>query len=626
MSGAICYNQYIMQSDEIKNRFLDFFGRRGHAVIPSAPLIPENDPSVLFNTAGMQPIVPYLMGEKHPSGKRLVDVQKCVRTNDIEEVGDKTHLTFFEMLGNWSLGDYFKQEAIEWSYKFLTDPEEGLGLDPNRLYVTVFKGNDDAPKDTEAVEIWKQFVPEHRIYYTVEDNWWSPGPNGPCGPDSEMFYDVTPEGLGDMSEAEFFAADERQDVVEIWNDVFMEYLKEDDKVVGKLESQNVDTGSGLERVAAIMQGVDSPFETDLFDYFIEYLEQNSQSSYKEETASYRIIADHMRSAVFMIADGARPSNKDQGYILRRLIRRAVGHMRTIDFDYTQLDGAVERIINKYKEAYPNLDEYREAIIKEITGEVDKFHDTLEQGLKEFAKVVDTTNDCDNIAVQEFGEHNTCTPVNEISAQEAFTLFTTYGLPIDIILEEANKHELTVDTVGFNRLLAGHQEQSRTASAGKFKGGLADDSPKIRALHTATHLMLAGLRKELGSHVHQAGSNITADRTRFDFTHEHKVDRETLDAVEAYVNEAIDAQVAVTITEMSKDEARIQGVEGSFWEKYPEQVKVYTIKSPDGTIYSQELCGGPHVENTSELAEFGRFRITKEESSSAGVRRVKAVLD
>lgn len=594
-------------------------------MIPSAPLIPENDPSVLFNTAGMQPIVPYLMGETHPSGKRLVDAQKCVRTNDIEEVGDKTHLTFFEMLGNWSLGDYFKQEAIEWSFEFLTNPEEGLGLDPNRLYVTVFKGNDDAPKDTEAVEIWKQFVPEHRIYYTVEDNWWSPGPNGPCGPDSEMFYDVTQEGLGDLSETEFFTADDRQDVVEIWNDVFMEYLKKDNQVVGKLESQNVDTGSGLERVTAIMQGVDSPFETDLFDYFIKYLEKHSSASYTEETASYRIIADHMRSAVFMISDGARPSNKDQGYILRRLIRRAVGRMRTIGFDYTQLDGAIKRVIAKYTKAYPNLDEHREVIIKEITGEVDKFHTTLEHGLKEFSKIIDTSNDCDNIAVQEFGEHNTCSPVNEVSAQEAFTLFTTYGLPIDIILEEAEKYDLAVDVAGFNHLLVQHQEQSRTASAGKFKGGLADDSPKIRALHTATHLMLAGLRQELGDHVHQAGSNITAERTRFDFTHENKVDRETLDKVEAYVNEAIDAAAAVTITEMSKDEAKAQGVEGSFWEKYPDTVKVYTMTGDDGTVYSQELCGGPHVENTSQLGEFGRFKIKKEESSSAGVRRVKAVL-
>ncbi|MFW0871087.1 MAG: alanine--tRNA ligase [Patescibacteria group bacterium] len=614
-----------MQSDEIRERFLNFFGRRGHAIIPSAPLVPENDPSVLFNTAGMQPIVPYLLGEKHPSGTRLVNVQKCVRTNDIDEVGDKTHLTFFEMLGNWSLGDYFKQEAIGWSFEFLTNKEEGLGLDPSRLYVTVFKGNDDAPKDTEAVEIWKQFIPEHRIYYTVEDNWWSPGANGPCGPDSEMFYDVTRDGLGDLSEEEFFAADERQDVVEIWNDVFMEYLKKDNQVVGKLESQNVDTGSGLERVTAIMQGVDSPYETDLFDYFIKFIEKHSQVAYRDDTSSYRIIADHMRSAIFLIADGVRPSNKDQGYILRRLLRRAVGRMRTIEFDHDQIAHAIELVIHKYSQIYKNLATNQQIIIDEIIGEIDKFKGTLEQGLKEFAKVVDINNTRDNITVQDFGAHCCYSSVNQVSAEEAYMLFTTYGLPIDIIVEEAQKHGLFVDTKGFEKLLAGHQEQSRTASAGKFKGGLADDSPKIRALHTATHLMLAGLRKELGHHIHQAGSNITAERTRFDFTNETKVSREVLDKVEEYVNRAIEARAEVVIEEMGKNQAKQQGVEGSFWEKYPDTVKVYTIQASDGTVYSRELCGGPHVADTGELAQFGSFKIIKEESSSAGVRRVKAVL-
>lgn len=625
LQGLFCYNHFIMQSNEIRKRFLTFFQKRDHAIIPSAPLIPENDPSVLFNTAGMQPIVPYLLGEKHPSGTRLVDSQKCVRTNDIEEVGDNTHLTFFEMLGNWSLGDYFKKEAIEWSYEFLTSKEEGLGLDPSRLYVTVFKGNDDAPKDEEAVAIWKQFIPEHRIYYTDEDNWWAPGPNGPCGPDSEMFYDFTEEGLGDLSEEEFWAADERQDVVEIWNDVFMEYLKKDDKVVGKLDSQNVDTGSGLERITALMQGKDSPFETDLFDGFIQYVESKSEKTYESNTSDYRVIADHIRSAVFMISDGARPSNKDQGYILRRLLRRSVGRMRNIGFKPQDITRGIQWFIEKYEEAYPNLKKEEAVIVQEIVEEFNKFEDTLQQGMKEFEKIVDLANDRENICVQEFGQHDCTSRVNEISAEEAFKLFTTFGFPLELIREEAAKHDLHIDEAGFEELLKEHQSKSRTASAGKFKGGLAGDSEKVRALHTATHLMLAGLRKELGEGVNQAGSNTTEERIRFDFTHGEKVQREILDKVEQYVNDAIDAEAVVSIEEMGKEDARESGVVGSFWEKYPEIVKVYTMTGPDGAVYSRELCGGPHVENTSVLKEFGVFKIKKEESSSAGVRRVKAIL-
>jgi len=615
-----------MKSEEIRSRFINFFESKGCVAIPSAPLLPENDPSVLFNTAGMQPLVPYLLGQAHPMGTRLVDAQKCVRTNDIEDVGDLSHLTFFEMLGHWSLGDYFKKEAIEWIYEFLTDKESGLGLDPNRMYATVFEGNEDAPLDTEAMEIWKQIIPEHRIYaLDAEENWWSAGDNGPCGPDSEIFYDLTKEGLGDLSKEQFLEHCDTLEIIEMCNSVFMEYLKADGTVNGKLEKQNVDFGAGLERWTTIMQGVPSIYETDLFDYFLEFLGNNSKKTYTESQTDYRIIADHVRSSVFMISDGARPGNKDQGYILRRLLRRAVGRMRNIEFDQDVIALGVEMIISKYEEAYPNLREQAEVIISEIVGEIEKFAGTLEQGLKEFQKIVDTNNSRDNIAVQEFGQHNMTSSVNEVSAQEAFTLFTTFGFPIDLIKEEATRLNLHVDELGFEELMKEHQSKSQTASAGKFKGGLAGDSPKIRALHTATHLMLSGLREHVGDHVNQAGSNTTEERIRFDFTHDAKVDRETLDKIEEFVNEAIAASAEVTVQEMGKEEARESGVVGSFWEKYPEVVKVYSMIGPDGAVYSRELCGGPHAENTKDLAEFGTFKIKKEESSSAGVRRVKAVL-
>lgn len=615
-----------MQSDEIRKRFLNFFENRGHAIIPSAPLLPENDPSVLFNTAGMQPIVPYLLGEKHPSGNRLVDIQKCVRTIDIEEVGDKSHLTYFEMIGHWSLGDYFKEKEIPFMWEFLTSKEEGLGLDPGRLYVTVFEGDDNAPLDTEAINIWKNIVPEHRIYaLDAEENWWAAGDNGPCGPDTEYFYDTTEQGLGDLSKEEFLTHCDSLEIIEICNSVFMQYRKENGAIVGELEQKSIDFGGGLERLAILMQGVDTIYETDLFNFYISHLEQNSEKSYQETKNDFRIIADHIRSAVFMISDGARPGNKDQGYILRRLLRRAVGRMRNIGYNQSKISEGVDAIINKYEAHYPNLREHRDVIVSEIEGEVEKFAKTLEQGLKEFQKIVNTNNNRDNICVQEFGEFDCTSHVNELSAQEAFKLFTTYGFPVDLIREEADKHGLHMDEIGFEALLTEHQDKSRTASAGKFKGGLAGDSPKIRALHTATHLMLSGLRQELGDGVNQAGSNITEERIRFDFTHDEKVDRETLDRVEKFVNDAVTAQAVVSIEEMDKEDARESGVVGSFWDKYPETVKVYTMTGPDGTVYSRELCGGPHVENTGDLAEFGDFKIKKEESSSAGVRRIKAIL-
>jgi len=595
-----------MTGNEVRKRFLAFFEKRGHTVVPSASLVPENDPSVLFNTAGMQPLVPYLMGQPHPSGStRIVDAQKCVRTNDIEEVGDNTHLTFFEMLGNWSLGDYFKKEAIHWSFEFLTSKEEGLGLDVRRLYVTVFEGDENAPRDEEAFQIWKEIFekegldPEKRIFFMdAESNWWSPGDNGPCGPDSEMFYDVTGTLTEGLTHEEFIAADERQDVVEIWNDVFMEYEKKDGKVVGKLDQQNVDTGSGLERITAVVQGKSSVFETDLFTPILNHI--NSLKTETEDRAS-RIIADHMRAAVFLIGDGVSPSNTDQGYVLRRLIRRSVRYADVLGMPEGSLKELVSVIAANYGENYTNLKDKESAITEAIAGEEEKFRQTLTKGMKEFEKQ------------------------SASGTIDAFVLFSTYGFPLELTLELAKEKGVDVDTGEFEKRMEEHRSKSRAGAEQKFKGGLADHSEKVVEYHTATHLMLAGLRKELGSDVHQAGSNITGERLRFDFTYPEKVSRDVLDRVEAFVNDAIAAKADVTIETLAKGVAHDdKTIEGSFWEKYPDQVNVYTIKGTDGTVYSRELCGGPHVENTGDIK--GTFKITKEESSSAGVRRVKAVLE
>lgn len=597
-----------MDSNEIRRRFLEFFRKRGHAIIPSAPLLPENDPSVLFTTAGMQPLVPYLLGAPHPAGKRIANSQKCVRMQDIDEVGDNTHDTFFEMLGNWSLGDYFKEDAIKWSYEFLTSREEGLGLDPKRLYVTVFGGNDDAPRDEESFMTWKSLgIPERRIYFMTtessgkEPNWWSPGDNGPCGPDSEMFYDVTEDGLGDLTKEEYRAADDRQDVVEIWNDVFMEYAKKDGKVTGKLTTKNVDTGAGLERLAMVMQRTDNVFATDLFAPLMTAIRSMSGGEWNERSA--RIVADHVRTSVFLVGDGVSPSNTDQGYILRRLLRRAVRYADTLGVPEGSLAALVPTVLGTYAEAYPDLAQASDAITGSILAEEEKFRRTLARGMKEFEK---------RIASGGF------------TGTDAFELFSTYGFPLEMTIELASEKGVTFDHAAFAEEFRRHQDLSRTASAGKFKGGLADHSEKVTMLHTATHLMLAGLRRYLGDHVHQAGSNITEERTRFDFTHPEKVQRETLDLVEAYVNEAIAHRCPMTIERMPKEAAKERGVEGSFWDKYPETVDVYMAKCEDGTVYSQELCGGPHVKNTGDIK--GIFRIIKEEASSAGVRRIKAVIE
>lgn len=587
-----------MNAQEIRQRFLDFFKKRNHTILPSASLIPENDPSVLFNTAGMQPLVPYLLGEQHPGGKRLASSQKCVRTVDIDDIGDNTHATFFEMLGNWSLGDYFKSEAIEWSYQFLTSHDEGLGLDPNRIYVTVFEGNDDAPRDTEAVEIWKAVgVPEHRIYFKgKEDNWWSAGDNGPAGPDSEMFYDVSEAGLGDLTPEEFNAADERQDVVEIWNDVFMQFEQKDGKVVGELPNKNIDTGAGLERLAVVLQKKKSIFETDLLSPFVE-LAQAITSDEKNA----RIIADHMRTSIFLIGDGVVPSNTDQGYVLRRLLRRAIFNTDNKAMTETDIANFVDRTIDIYGDTYVSLVDKREIIKQEINKENEKFAKTLTQGVKEFEKLSG----------------------DDISGHDAFVLFSTYGFPFELTKELAEEKGVQVDEKSFNEEFEKHQALSRTASEGKFKGGLASTGEEELKYHTATHLLHQALRDVLGDHVTQKGSNITPERLRFDFSHDTKLTDAEKKHIEDMVNEKIQADLPVHKEVMSFADAEKTGALHFFGDKYGDEVNVYYIGESLDTAYSKEFCGGPHVTHTGVL---GTFRIKKEEASSAGVRRIKAVLE
>lgn len=578
-----------MTSSQIRQRFLDFFAKRGHAILPSASLVPKNDPSVLFNTAGMQPLVPYLTGEIHPQGKRLVNCQKCVRTQDIDEVGDKTHDTFFEMLGNWSLGDYFKEDAIRWSFEFLTSKEEGLGLDPARLYVTVFEGDENAPKDTDAFEIWKQYIPENRIYFMgAKSNWWSVGDNGPCGPDTEMFYDITPEGLGDLSKEGYMQADEDQKVVEIWNDVFMEYVKKDGKVIGKLQSKNVDTGSGLERVVMAVQQKDNIFDTDLF---APVMAKINEASEQYEVRAARIVADHTRTAMFLIADGVLPGNKDQGYILRRLIRRAVMQAKKLGLPGHFLGELVVLYGELYKDIYPELFEI--SIESVITQEEDKFSKTLESGLKEFEKGADP-----------------------------FILATTYGFPIELTMELAQEKGIVIDRTAFDAQMKAHQEASRAGAEQKFKGGLANTSEVTTKLHTAHHLLLKALQEVVSQDIHQKGSNITEERLRLDFNFDRKLTDEEKQKVEDLVNEKIREDLLVTKKEMSKEEAMKLGAEMEFGTTYPDIVSVYMIHDANDQVFSQEFCGGPHVTHTGAL---GVFKIQKEEASSAGIRRIKATL-
>ena len=594
-----------MEARILRQKFLDFFKSKGHAIIPSAPLLPENDPTVLFTTAGMHPLVPYLMGEKHPAGTRLVNFQKCVRTGDIDEVGDNTHLTFFEMLGNWSLGDFFKEEAIRWSFEFLTSPE-WLNIPLEKLSFTVFEGDDNAPEDAQAADIWKSLgVPDHKItYLPKEDNWWGPaGITGPCGPDTEMFYWVgegTPPNDSNPG-------NDSKNWVEIWNDVFMQYNKKEDGSFEPLEQRNVDTGMGLERTAAVLQGKKSVYDTELFEPILEKIGALAKFPYEEKMASYRIIADHMRAATMMAADGVKPSNLDQGYVMRRLIRRAIRHGKLIGISDAFTHTIAKKIIHVMADVFPEL-KHEEEILKTLSDEEEKFEKTVHQGLREFEKLLDGF---------ERAFQNTGRKITEISGKQAFKLYDTYGFPIEMTLELAQEKELTVDKTGFEEAYKEHQEKSRSLSAGVFKGGLQDNSWETTRLHTATHLMHAALIKILGPHATQRGSNITAERTRFDFMHPEKLTDEQKAEVEKYVNDAIASDHKVTMEIIPFEEAKARKAIGLFEDKYQEKVKVY-----DMGPWSLELCGGPHVEHLGQLS---RFKIKKEESIGAGLRRIKAVL-
>ena len=584
-----------MKAIEIRNKYLNFFKEHGHTVIPSAPLIPENDPSVLFTTAGMQPLVPYLLGEPHPAGKRLTDYQKCVRTNDIDEVGDNRHLTYFEMLGNWSLGDYFKEESIQMSYDFLT---KELGIPAEKLSVTCFAGDEDCARDEVTASCWKKAgIPEERIYYFgKDDNWWIAGETGPCGPDTEMFLDT---GKPKCSE-ECNPSCGCGKYVEIWNNVFMEFYKDENGKYSKLKQHNVDTGLGLERMAMLLQGKETPFETELFAPIMDKLVELQKV---DNIASRRIVAEHLRSSMMIICDGGRPSNVDRGYILRRLIRRMVRHMNKLQISLDELVTLIDLNVENLKEMYPSLEINKETIKTVIIEEKDKFVKTLVKGEKEFEKEVGQ--------VKAQGE-------NIVPGKVVFRLYDTYGFPPEVTEELATESGMSIDKKEFEKLFKEHQEKSRAGSEQKFKGGLASTGEIETKYHTATHLLNAALKQVLGSHVHQRGSNITAERMRFDFSHPTKMTDEEKKATEDLVNEWIKEAIPVEHLEMKKDDAIKMGAEAMFIEKYGDIVSVYKIGDK-----SIELCGGPHVHNTSEL---GHFRIKKEESSSSGVRRIKAILD
>lgn len=584
-----------MKAIEIRNKYLNFFKEHGHAVIPSASLIPENDPSVLFTTAGMQPLVPYLLGEKHPSGTRLTDYQKCLRTNDIEEVGDNRHLTYFEMLGNWSLGDYFKEESIQMSFDFLT---KELQIPVEKLSVTVFTGDEDCPRDEVAAECWKKagILDGHIYYYGKDDNWWIAGEEGPCGPDTEMFYDTGKPACGPDCQPSCDCGK----YVEIWNNVFMEYFKSKDGKYSKLAQRNVDTGLGLERMAMLLQGKETPFDTELFKPVMDKLLELQKI---DNIESRRIIAEHLRSSMMIISDGGRPSNVDRGYILRRLIRRMVRHMNKLQINLDEISTLVDINVENLKEMYPDLAKDEELIKNVIIEEKNKFVKTLAHGEKEFEKEMNKA--------KEQGK-------NKIDGKVVFKLYDTYGFPPEVTSELAQENNMTVDMKEFDELFKAHQEKSRMGSEQKFKGGLAEQNETTIAYHTATHLLNAALKVVLGPETHQRGSNITVDRMRFDFNCDHKMTEEEKKQTEDLVNKWIQEALPVTVEEMKKEDAVKSGAECMFIEKYPDVVTVYTI----GNV-SKELCGGPHVKNTSEL---GKFKIKKEEASSAGVRRIKAILE
>lgn len=625
-----------MSGNEIREKYLKFMEERGHAVIPSAALVPENDPTTLFTGSGMQPLIPYLMGEKHPKGTRLADSQKCFRANDIEEVGDNRHTTFFEMLGNWSLGDYFKREQLRWFFTFLVDE---VKLDPSRIYVTVFAGDESLgiPKDDESAAIWQELFAERGIeakavhigseengykvgmqggrifYYDAAKNWWSRSgkpenmPVGEIGgPDSEVFYDFGPEHAThpEFKDKQPHPNSDSGQFLEIGNSVFIEYIKQEDGSFSKLPQRNVDFGGGLERIAAAETGDPDVFKVDLLWNVVEQIERLSGKKYGDDLAAFRVITDHIRGAVFMIGDGVLPANDQQGYFVRRLLRRAVRYADKLGVPAGELKNLAESVIHTYETHYSNLAAKKDIITEVIAREEEQFRKTLEKGLKEFDRL---------------------SQKGAISGEDAFVLFTTYGFPYELTEELAKDKRLTVDKGEFEVKMKEHQELSRAGAEQKFKGGLADYSEKVVQYHTATHLMLAGLRKFLGNDVHQAGSNITGERLRFDFTYPDKVEREVLDKVEEFVNNAIATGGEVTIEMMPKDKAQNDpAIEGSFWDRYPDEVKVYTITGRNGEVFSRELCGGPHVEKLEDIK--GAFKIIKEESSSAGVRRIKAVLE
>jgi alanyl-tRNA synthetase len=599
-------------TDSLRTKWLEFFKSKDHAVIPSAGVVPENDPTALFINSGMHPLVPFLMGEPHPLGTRLANSQKAVRTGDIEEVGDATHLTFFEMLGNWSLGDFFKEDQIAWSFEFLT---QELELPLRRLAVSVFEGDANAPRDEEAAALWKQNgMPEHKIaYLDAAENWWAKGETGPCGPDSEMFY-----WTGDPESPEldkpYQETWEDPRWVEIWNDVFMQFNKLPDGSLEELPAQNVDTGMGLERTVAVLNGKTSVYETDAFTDILKTIAEvsgfegivDNPVGDSAQHNSARIVADHLRSATVILADGVAPANVDQGYILRRLIRRAVRHGRKLGIESNFCHTIAKAAINKLGSHYPELIKNESFIIEELQREESQFRTTLEKGEKQFQKVAANAD-------------------STLSGEIAFDLYQTYGFPIEMTEELAAEAGLKVDSEGFIVAEKAHQALSKAGAEGKFKGGMSRENiEEETGLHTATHLLLAGLREVLGTHVHQAGSNITAERLRFDFTHGEKMTPEEKTAVEAYVNDAIAANAEQVYEEVAKVDAEQDAtIEASFWERYPDVVKVFTFKDDTGKVWTRELCGGPHVKNTSELG--GAFKIKKEESSSRGVRRIKAVL-
>ncbi len=587
-------------TNELRQAYLDFFKSHGHTVIPGASLVPENDPTVLFTTAGMHPLVPYLLGEPHPGGKRLTDVQLCVRTQDIDEVGDISHLTCFEMLGNWSLGDYFKEGAISMSFEYLT---KVLQLPIEKLAVTCFEGDDDAPKDTESAAIWEKLgMPKERIAFLPKaKNWWGPaGLTGPCGPDTEMFYwvgDGEPKGNPKTHENEW---------LEIWNDVFMQYFKKEDGTFEPLAQQNVDTGMGLERVAAVIQGVESVYDTDAFTPIIEKITSMSTAKSDNDVRHKRIIADHIKAAVFMIADGVEPSNVDQGYVLRRLIRRAIRSARTLGIEHAGTFGSTiaDVVIAQYGSHYSHLVKKQSGIKESLKKEEEQFKKTLEEGLKQFSKMVEKIEG------------------KMIDGKTAFHLYDTYGFPFELTKELAAEHGFSIDEAGYKTAFEAHQNLSRAGAEKRFAGGLADHSAETTKLHTATHLLNAALRTVLGDHVYQKGSNVTAERLRFDFPHPEKMTPEQIKQVEDLVNKAIKDDLPIAYHVTTVDGAKSEGAIGVFDDRYGSEIKVYVMGDDKKGVFSKEICGGPHVSHTGVL---GTFKIQKEESSSAGVRRIKAVV-